>query len=142
MEGVFLDGGRYFSPTPFTDGISLSEYNHWDIMYKYFLRDSLEYIVHEFYYEPDEDDETIAHDRFEECLLIFDSLEAKKAFDDFVLMHWTEKERFSDNIHIPYMEEIEGYIMEEFKREYYNVQILRNMFGEFKRSDKWGGGNV
>ncbi len=135
MEGVFLDGGRYFSPTPFTDGISLSEYHHWDITYKYFLKDSLEYIVHEFYYEPDGDDETIAHDRFEECLLFFDSLDEKKAFDDFVLIHWSEKEKYSYDIHIPYMEDIEGYIMDEFKKEYRNVQILRNMFEEFRRGD-------
>lgn len=132
MEGVFLDGGRYFSPTPYTDGISLSEYHHWDIMYKYFIKDTLEYIVHEFYYEPDGDEATHAHNRFEECLLIFDSIGEKNRFADYVLTHWTEKERFSDNIYIPYMEEIEGYIMNEFKKEYLNVQILRNMLIEFR----------
>lgn len=134
MRGIFLDGGRYFSPTPFTDGISLSEYSYWDIMYKYFLKDSLEYIVHEFYYEPDGDETTHAHDHFEECLLVFDSIKEKNAFDNFVLIHWSEKEKFSNNIYIPYMEEVEGYSMDEFKKEYFNVQILKNMLAEFREN--------
>src|SRR5699024_11987818 len=29
-EGVSLDGGRYFTPTPFTDGISIENPHKWD----------------------------------------------------------------------------------------------------------------
>lgn len=46
--------------------------------------------------------------------------------------HWNEKENFSDKIHIPYMSPIEGYIMEEFEKEYRNVQILKNMLEKFR----------
>ena len=132
MEGASLDGGRYFTPTPFTAEISLTEFHHWDIVYKYFITDSLEYVIHEFYYEPDGDEETYAHRCFEECILIFNSEEEKIAFERYVLDHWNINDDFFDGIHIPRMEPIEGYIMEEFEKEYRNVQILKRMFEKFR----------
>lgn len=35
LEGLSLDGGRYFTPSPRTDGVSLTQYYHWDITFKY-----------------------------------------------------------------------------------------------------------
>lgn len=48
LGGAALDGGRCFTSTPRTDGISLykESYHHWDISYKYFVKGSIEYIVH------------------------------------------------------------------------------------------------
>ena len=34
LEGLFLDGGRYFTPSPRTDGVSLTEYHNWDVTFK------------------------------------------------------------------------------------------------------------
>ena len=132
MEGVSLDGGRYFTPTPFTDGISFGEFHNWDIMYKYFIMNSLEYTVHQFYYEPDGDEETHAYNCFEECLLIFISEEEKLAFQRYVEKNWDEKEKLVKNVRLPYFPNIEGYIMDELKKEYRNVQILRIMLKEFR----------
>ena len=84
LEGLSLDGGRYFTPSPRTDGVSLTQYHHWDIAFKYFIKDSIEYIVHEFYYYPDGDDETIAHDRFMECILVFDTNAKKEEFKEYL----------------------------------------------------------
>lgn len=133
MEGVSLDGGRYFTPTPFTDGISLSGYHNWDIIFKYFIVDSLEYIVHQFYYEPDGDEETHAHNCFEECLLIFESEDEKLSFEEYVEKNLYRTEMQMDNIHLPYFPDIDGYIMDEFKKEYRNVQILRTILDEFRK---------
>ena len=46
--------------------------------------------------------------------------------------HWHEKDNFSDGIHIPYMPPVEGYIMDEFEKEYRNVQILKRMLEQFR----------
>lgn len=132
LEGVSLDGGRYFTPTPLTDGISLTEYHHWDIVYKYYTIDTLQYVVHEFYYEPDGDETTHAHRCFVECVLIFKSEEEREKFNGYVVEHWHEKDNFSDGIHIPYMPSVEGYIMDEFEKEYRNVQILKRMLEQFR----------
>lgn len=132
IEGVSLDGGRYFTPTPLTEGISLTKYHHWDIVYKYFIAGTLRYTIYEFYYEPDGDEETHAHRCFEECVLIFSSEREKEEFNKYVVKHWNKKDNFSYGIHIPYMPPIEGYIMEEFEKEYRNVQILKNMLEKFR----------
>lgn len=84
LEGLSLDGGRYFTPSPRTDGVSLTKYHHWDIAFKYFIKESIEYIVHEFYYHPDGDDETIAHDRFMKCVLVFET-ECEKSVSKNIL---------------------------------------------------------
>ena len=132
LEGVSLDGGRYFTPTPLTEGISLTKYHQWDIVYKYYIIDTLRYVVHEFYYEPDGNEETHAHRCLEECVLTFESEVEKEEFNKYVVEHWDEKDIFSDGIHIPYMPPIEGYKMEVFEKEFRNVQILKRMLVKFR----------
>lgn len=132
LEGICLDGGRYFTPTPSTDGISLGEFHDWDIVFKYFIKNTLLYVIHEFYYKPDGDDETISHDKFKECILIFESENEKEEFKNYVVENWEYKERIQRDIWLPYFPEIEGYNMKEFEKQYRDVQILKRMFEEFK----------
>ncbi|WZL75052.1 ATP-binding protein [Clostridiaceae bacterium 35-E11] len=134
LEGVSLDGGRYFTPTPLTDGVSFGRFHNWDIVFKYFIKDTLPYVIHQFYYVPDGDEETTSHNRFEECVLIFESENEKELFKNYVIKNWANKENFSINIWLPHFPEIDGYIMEEFKKQYYNVQILKRMLSEFRRT--------
>jgi hypothetical protein len=133
-EGVALDGGRYFTTTPETDGISLDDFRHWDIIFKYFQKDNLNYIIHQFYYEPNRDDERIAHDRFIECLLVFESEIEKEEFKQYAIRNWHKGKEFSKETEIclPFFPSLKGYNMEEFKKEYRNVQILKRLFEEFK----------
>lgn len=132
IEGVYLDGGRYFTTTPNTDGVSLTRCNQWDISFKYFIKDSIEYIVHKFYYLPDGDDATYAHNRFIECVLVFDSHREKERFKEYIKQLWPNKANYNENIGLPSFPRIEGYNMEAFKEEYINSQILKRMFEEFR----------
>ena len=135
LEGVCLDGGRYFSPTPLTDGISLDGFHNWDITYKYFIKDTLPYVVHQFYYEPDGDEETTSHNGFVECVLIFETENEKESFNKYVLENWLKKEDYSKDIWLPHFPEIEGYRMEEFENQYWNVQVLKRMLVEFREAE-------
>lgn len=137
LEGVCLDGGRYLTPTPITDGISLGQFHNWDIVFKYFMKDTLRYTIHKFYYEPDGDEETTSHNSFMECVLVFESEDEKGAFKEYVLNLWHRKEEYSKDIWLPYFPNIEGYIMEEFEKQYMNVQILKRMLVEFKKLYKY-----
>ena len=132
LEGLSLDGGRYFTSSPRTDGVSLTKYHHWDITFKYFIKESIEYIVHEFYYHPDGDDETIAHDKFMEYVLVFDTDCEKERFKEYIKHNWENKQNYSDNIWLPYFEEVDGYNMDVIKEEYLNSQILQRMLFEFR----------
>ncbi len=133
-EAISLDGGRYFTPTPFTDGIYLLEYHNWDIVFKYFIRDTIEYTVHRFYFTDDGDEETTSYSRFMECILIFDSKYEKESFKNFVLDNWKYKNNYSENIWMPHFPQIENYNMDKFKEQYLNIQILKRMFIEFKKN--------
>lgn len=130
--GASLDGGRYFTSTPFTDGISLTSRLSWDISFKYFIKDSLEYSIHKFYFTPDGDEASSSHRRFMECMLVFDSKDEKEAFKAYVLSVWKDHPLHSQDIWCPYIPEIKGLRTEVFKEQYRNVQILKSIFEEFK----------
>ena len=132
MGGVILDGGRYFTATPNTDGISLNRYAHWDVAYKYMIKGELNHLVHEFYYVDDGDEARHAHNEYEGCLLFFDTSNANEEFKDFVRANWYRKEEYATDIWIPHMEQINGYNMDAFKEQYRNVQILRRMLEKFR----------
>src|SRR5690625_2718664 len=131
-EGVSLDGGRYFTPTPFTVGISIENPHKWDVVFKYFIKNSIEYIIHKFYYKPDGDEADTAHRRFNDCILLFSTEEEKELFKQYVIYRWHEKHHFSRDIWTPYFPPIEGLVMDAFKKDYINVQILKRMFEQFK----------
>ena len=134
LEGVSLDGGRYFTPSPRTDGISLTQYHNWDVAFKYYIKNSIEYIVHEFYYHPDGDDETIAHNRFMKCILVFECDSEKENFKEYLKLNCDKKENYIDNIWLPYFEEVDGYNMDAIKEEYLNSQILQKMLVVFRNT--------
>jgi hypothetical protein len=132
FEGVSLDGGRYFTPTPITDGISLNQRHNWDVTFKYFVVGTLEYLIHDFYYNPDGDEETHSHDRFLECIIVFSTEQEKGEFKNFVLDNWDDRNKYSYDIHIPEFEERNGDNIEKQKKQYLNVQILKRMYDKFK----------
>lgn len=134
LGGVALDGGRCFTSTPRTDGISLykDSYHHWDIYFKYFIQDSIEYIVHQFYITDDIDEELTARQRFLECVLVFNSEFEKSQFEEFVIHNYKKYDIniFSDRL--PYFPDIEGYNMKEFKKQFLQSQLLQKMLNDFR----------
>lgn len=132
MGGVILDGGRYFTATPRTDGVALKGSYHWDVSYKYMIKGTLNYLVHCFYYKDDGGEARHAHNEFENSILIFESEQEHEDFNAYIFQNWYRKEEFSDNIRLPYFEPIEGYDMDACKEIYRNVQVLRKMLDEFR----------
>ena len=96
------------------------------------IKGEINYLVHEFYYKDDGDEARFAHNKFEECILIFANEAEHQLFNDYGRIHWSNQEVFEDDIFIPYMEQIPGYNMEAFKIQYKNVQILRKMLESFR----------
>ena len=132
LGGVILDGGRYFTATPYMDGFSVSKRASWDVAYNYMVKGEINHLVHEFFYNGHNNEERIAHDRFEECILIFESAEEHSFFKEFAIREWPNHESYVEGIWIPNMGQIAGYNMDLFKEQYRNVQILRNMLEEYR----------
>ncbi|MEG1820589.1 MAG: hypothetical protein RR261_07165 [Oscillospiraceae bacterium] len=49
------------------------------------------------YYHPDGDDQTIAHNKFMECVLIFhtDNEKGKDEFKKFISRNWKDKQKYN-----------------------------------------------
>lgn len=134
LGGVALDGGRCFTSTPRTDGFPLykDSYHHWDISYKYFIKDSIEYTVHQFYITDNMDEELTARQRFLECVLVFDSELERAQFKEFVIRNYETYNLDTYKDRLPHFPELEGYIMDEFKKEYLQSQLLQQMLNDFR----------
>lgn len=135
MEGVLLDGGRYFTPVPELDGISFNKFHHWDISYRYFIKNTLKYTIHNFFYNQDNDEEEYAHNRFLECILIFDDIMQKQRFYEYVLNNWTQWENYDVKDRMPYFPQIDNYVMSAFEEDFKNSLILKSMLDYFKLNE-------
>ena len=134
IGGVLLDGGRYMTPCPETDGIKFSESYYWDIMYKYMTKDSFLYKLNRFLYKNEWTDEArIARDNFLEVILIFEDNQERKLFKEYVSQNWYDRERYRSFIHLPYIPQLEGYNEDAFKQDYENALILKCMLNDFRK---------
>lgn len=135
-DGISLDGGRYITPCPSTDGISFTSKTPWDIMFKYFDEDSFEYKFNVFLYNHEySGDARIARRKFFESILIFKNCQEREEFKLYVISSWEkEKDRYKEKIHIPYIpDRIEGYRKNAFKEDCENVLILKKMLDDYRK---------
>jgi hypothetical protein len=132
MEGVILDGGRYFTPVPELDGISFNKYYHWDISYRFFIKNTLRYTIHEFFYRRDNDDEDYAYNQFLECVIVFDDVIQKNRFDEYVVNNWSRWKKYDVSNKMPNFPQIRDYVMSAFEEDYKNSLILKSMFEYFR----------
>ena len=133
LGGAALDGGRSFTATPKTNGLSLDGNSmNWDISYKYFIKGSIDYIIHKFYITDDMDEELTSRRRFLECVLIFDSELEKTNFDKFAEENYIYYNASDFEGRLPLFPNIEGYVMSAFKKDYINALILKKMLNDFR----------
>lgn len=137
FSGIGLDGFNYFTIAPefgyfHLDGYHLNENT---IYFKYFVKGSLPYIIHNFYYRSPYNDK-YAHDRFIESILIFDSKMEFEHFKYYAEQNWlTFKYDKSADIK-PYLHEIEGLKMEFFDKEWDNFFKLKHMLQTFRNENQ------
>jgi hypothetical protein len=136
IGGVSLDGGRYMTPCPETDGITISHYSHWDIMYKYMVKESFLYKLHKFFFINEfSSDAQTAHNRLMEVILLFDSEQERKLFKDYVVANWNDRGKYENAIHLPHIPQLEGYVEDAFKDDYEHALILQCMLKDFRKEN-------
>jgi hypothetical protein len=101
------------------------------------LKGTLRYAVHNFYITSDREysEESYARNRYLECVLIFESLEEKEAFNRFAREKYNSYR--NENIEriqklLPYFGEIKGYNMSAFKKQYEDALILQELLKLFR----------
>ncbi len=135
--GISLDGGRYLTPCPETDGVSFSSFSRWDITFKYFERDSFLFRFNKFLYNSHQsDDARIARDNFLSCVLLFDDANQRNQFKKYIETHWNEENKKYEPLvnppHIP--EQPQNYRKEYFDEQCKNILVLQKMFFAFKNN--------
>lgn len=73
-------------------GYILAEHHNLNVSYCYMVKGDINYLVHEFYYVDDGDEERHAHDKYEECILIFENEKEHQKFRTYVEKNWNKKD--------------------------------------------------
>lgn len=103
---VVLDSGRYTTPVPQWGYVGYDKFgiNH-KFTYKYFLKDSIDYKLQEFFLDIQDSEEVYAKKRFDKVIIYYENEEERAGFEYFI----------EDN-----QEKIDNYISEADK-EYFEI---------------------
>lgn len=133
FAGVALDGARCFTSAPTWGNIDLGK-NKENILYKFFIIDSLEYALHRFFVSNEREfsEENTARERFLECILVLNSEDEQDRFEKYVCEHQEYLERDVEDYRLPYFPNLQGYNMDEMKKRYKNSLLLNEMLIDFR----------
>lgn len=136
---VVLDGGRYTTPIPEWEYLFFGEYKiHPDYALKYFTKDSPSYKLNEFFYDEDDHEEGYARSKFFEVVLLFEDIQEKDRFIEYVHLH---KQEFTEKLNS--LEGEYSWIESNTKRQQEQVvirlktgKVLNQMLREFQQIDR------
>ncbi|MCI8611906.1 MAG: ATP-binding protein [Clostridiales bacterium] len=134
--GVALDGGRCFTSAPLKEGIFPKQNS--DIWYNFYIKDSIEYALHNFFKNNEESmsDESWARKRFLECIVLYNSESEKNDFENYIIENIEEFNSPTKEGNIPHFEERPGYNMAEIENRFRNALKLNEMLIEFRSIKK------
>lgn len=138
--GMALDGGRYFSPVPeraFIRWTSEKYQSNPDLTYCYFVRNSIDWDLHIFFYDAESYEARIAREKFMNMVVIFDTEEEHSDFDSFLSDNKNRFDEIFNTIREPYVpvERLENYSQEgisSFSTSMRAVPVLKEMLEEFR----------
>lgn len=81
---VFLDGGRYVTPTPFWGFIDYDVNHRESFSYKYFILGTIDHELHLFLYDKESEEARFARRRFLEIVLVYKSEAEMREFESYV----------------------------------------------------------
>ena len=84
---VSLDSGRFVTPVPSWGVIHLSNLNEDDLVYKYYTKDSFEYSLLQFLFDPSNSEQAWAKHNFDKVVLCFDDADEQAFFEKYVIFH-------------------------------------------------------
>lgn len=132
---ISLDSGQYLTPVPEFSGIK-SNYTPYDsLYYRYFIKDTTLYNMHLFMYEEQIMEQTIARNKFLDCILIFESEEEREWFE----FHATDnffsiKQAIEcDAKEVPYVQQLEQKEREDITDRITTSLILKRELEKYRK---------
>lgn len=130
VSAVALDGARCFSTAPNRKFIKIDKKNY---CYYYFIENSLEYVLHEYYIFDTRvlSEESWARQKFFDVVLLFNSEDELEKFNEYVL---TQQDRFTPykEDEVPYISDLPGYNVEELKQQWFDARTFKKLLDEFR----------
>lgn len=133
--GASLDGGRCFVIAPPMSGISFSGHHNWDLSYRYYEKDSLQYILTQFFRAEGTSEYEYAFQQFMKCVLVFQSETEREQFELYIKWHEDYyRKLYSEqgDTELPHFPDLKGYNMEAFKTDYRNALVMQKMLSDFR----------
>ena len=87
LSGNISDGGCHFTNTPLVDGISIKQTIKWDVSYRYWIKNTLEYNLHIFFLEEDYGKAMSSEKSLMEIVLVFEDENEHQMFNYYVETH-------------------------------------------------------
>lgn len=137
LSGNILDGGRHFTNTPLLDGISIKQTIKWDVSYRYWVKNTLEYNLHLFFLEEDYGEVMSSERLLMENVLVFEDENEHQLFNYYVETHWCNKDEYINGDYRVYIPEVIGYDLSLFKEQLINIHILQSMLIEFRKENEF-----
>ena len=139
LSGNILDGGRHFTNTPLLDGISIKQTIKWDVSYRYWVKNTLDYNLHLFFLEEDYGEAMSSERSLMENVLVFEDENEHQLFNYYIETHWCNKDEYKDKDkdYIVFIPEVIGYDLSFFKEQLINIHILQNMLIEFRKENEF-----
>ena len=131
-----LDGGRCLVVAPSLSRVSFTRIDSWDVSYRYYEENSLEYILTQFLRDENDEEYMYAYYKLMKCVLLFDSEIERKQFEEYVRQnesHYRDLYSAQGDTRLPYFPDIEGYNMDAFKTDYRNALAMQKMLEEFRK---------
>ena len=134
FTGLLLDGGRLVTSCPIMGGISLNGRFSWDLKYRYYIKDSLTYVVSRFYLDNNNNEQCFAYSNLLNAILLFESEEERIAFHSYVQRNWNTFECSENDLKLPWSLKKSGTdeTIIQYRQEAIRVQKLREMLISFR----------
>ncbi|ERI05131.1 ATP-binding protein [Atopobium sp. oral taxon 810] len=135
-----LDGMRYITPVPDKAYFDWNDRPHRDrdLVYRYFDMTSLRWVLHRFFYSDGPlSDETLAHDLFMECVLVFLDEYERRAFEDYLRTREQDFLKRVDETEQPYIDQSDFVDLSDravhvYANKLKQAKILRAMLAEYR----------
>jgi hypothetical protein len=131
---IYLDSGRYLTTTPKSGFINYDfrNVNH----YKYFVLESLNYVIHRFLFNDESHEAKWAKGKFDEVVLYFDDELERESFESFV----SKNKELYDVIFNKYEDEYYDIDINDarraqiYKMELVNAKVFNEMLHEYREN--------
>lgn len=137
-QRVILDSGRYSVATATWGFIPIDKYRRENIVYKYYLKDSLDHDLTNFLYNQENHEETIAKRRYMQLILLYESDVEKEQFENLIKSNINEvvkelNKRKKENLIFENLSEHEKKIENE---RVHTGKLLKELLEQFRKKNK------